>query len=463
MAGTSARTARSRTARWRSSWSRRSTSRTCRKAACFGSHGRRASGARFFLLLGVSTWGSDPRRGSDPALGTSSHLNTTILAPMLRRACLRIALVLLPAVSLPADQPPSLVLLTLDTTRADYVGRVVAGKSLTPNLDALARSGARFTSALAPAPLTLPAHCSLMTGLEPSRARRARQRRFGASRRHPDAGGRPRRSRVRHGRVRVVAGPRSPFRPRPGLRAVRRRDGRRAGGGAGISGARRRGGHRRGARMGVGRLARPSLFSVGPLLRSARARTSLPATGSAGRATSGMRARWPTWIARSGVCSRSCRRAPGGRIVAAVGDHGEMLGEHGEKEHGIFVYRSALDVPLILSGPGIPAGRSVGQRVATRALPGTLLVLLGLRRTPARSARGSPASWRARRRRRRRSTASPFCPKAPTGGARSRRRPTRGTASSPPRGRSSTTSRKTRPRPTISSGRVGRMRGRCRK
>ena len=70
--------------------------------------------------------------------------------------------------------------------------------------------------------------------------------------------------------------------------------------------------------------------------------------------------------------------SPGGRIVAAVGDHGEMLGEHGEKEHGIFVYQSALSVPLILSGPGIPAGRSIGQRVATRALPGTLLVLLGL-------------------------------------------------------------------------------------
>ncbi len=68
---------------------------------------------------------------------------------------------------------------------------------------------------------------------------------------------------------------------------------------------------------------------------------------------------------------------PGGRIVAAVGDHGEMLGEHGEKEHGIFVYRSALGVPLVLSGPGVPAGRSVGQRVATRALPGTLLALLG--------------------------------------------------------------------------------------
>src|SRR5262249_27487012 len=63
-------------------------------------------------------------------------------------------------------------------------------------------------------------------------------------------------------------------------------------------------------------------------------------------------------------------------LVAVVGDHGEMLGEHGEKEHGIFLYRSALEVPLILSGPGVPAGRAIGETVGTRAVPATLLRLL---------------------------------------------------------------------------------------
>ena len=63
--------------------------------------------------------------------------------------------------------PASLVLITLDTTRADHVGRLVAGRPLTPHLDALARGGTRFTRALTPSPLTLPAHCSLMTGLDP--------------------------------------------------------------------------------------------------------------------------------------------------------------------------------------------------------------------------------------------------------------------------------------------------------
>ncbi|MBW2241953.1 MAG: sulfatase-like hydrolase/transferase [Deltaproteobacteria bacterium] len=43
-------------------------------------------------------------------------------------------------------------------------------------------------------------------------------------------------------------------------------------------------------------------------------------------------------------------------IVAATSDHGESLGEHGERTHSILVYDSVLRVPLILSGPGIPSG-----------------------------------------------------------------------------------------------------------
>jgi hypothetical protein len=46
-----------------------------------------------------------------------------------RAASLFVAAVLLASVARAADPPPSLVLLTLDTTRADYVGRTVAGTS----------------------------------------------------------------------------------------------------------------------------------------------------------------------------------------------------------------------------------------------------------------------------------------------------------------------------------------------
>jgi choline-sulfatase len=44
-------------------------------------------------------------------------------------------------------------------------------------------------------------------------------------------------------------------------------------------------------------------------------------------------------------------------LVLVTADHGESLGEHGEDTHGIFVYDATLLVPFILAGPGVPAGR----------------------------------------------------------------------------------------------------------
>ena len=75
-------------------------------------------------------------------------------------------------------------------------------------------------------------------------------------------------------------------------------------------------------------------------------------------------------------------------IIILVGDHGEEFAEHGVVEHGGSLYRQALQVPLVISGPGgIPAGVRVAQPVSTRALPATVLELLGLHGTivPGRS------------------------------------------------------------------------------
>jgi arylsulfatase A-like enzyme len=60
---------------------------------------------------------------------------------------------------------PHMVLVTLDTFRADHLG-ALSGGDLTPNLDALAAEGALFTQAVTTAPLTAPAHASMLTGLE---------------------------------------------------------------------------------------------------------------------------------------------------------------------------------------------------------------------------------------------------------------------------------------------------------
>lgn len=69
----------------------------------------------------------------------------------------------------PLSQGPGLnvVLITLDTTRADRLGCYGYQDAVTPNLDAIARNGVRFAKAYAPVPLTLPSHASIMTGRNP--------------------------------------------------------------------------------------------------------------------------------------------------------------------------------------------------------------------------------------------------------------------------------------------------------
>jgi arylsulfatase A-like enzyme len=68
-----------------------------------------------------------------------------------------------------SDGPRSAVLITLDTTRADALGCFGGKSGITPALDALASESVLFESAFSVAPLTLPAHASMLTGLYPLR------------------------------------------------------------------------------------------------------------------------------------------------------------------------------------------------------------------------------------------------------------------------------------------------------
>jgi len=63
---------------------------------------------------------------------------------------------------------PNVVLITIDTLRADHLGAYGYSKIETPNLDALAQRGARFSLAITPQPQTNPAHATLFTGLRPT-------------------------------------------------------------------------------------------------------------------------------------------------------------------------------------------------------------------------------------------------------------------------------------------------------
>jgi arylsulfatase A-like enzyme/Flp pilus assembly protein TadD len=67
-------------------------------------------------------------------------------------------------------------------------------------------------------------------------------------------------------------------------------------------------------------------------------------------------------------------------VVVLLSDHGEGLGEHGEDDHGILLYRWALHVPLLLKLPGSArAGSSVATPVGLTDLMPTLLSLLGVK------------------------------------------------------------------------------------
>jgi len=64
--------------------------------------------------------------------------------------------------------------------------------------------------------------------------------------------------------------------------------------------------------------------------------------------------------------------------IFLVSDHGEGLGDHGEEEHGILLYREALQVPLLMKLPGVRgAGETVAAPVALQDVYSTVLHLAG--------------------------------------------------------------------------------------
>jgi arylsulfatase A-like enzyme/Flp pilus assembly protein TadD len=112
-----------------------------------------------------------PRRRSAEAVAPRSHAGIVV-------ACATV-LVCVVAGCGPSTAPPAnaalrsgalagsnVLLVTIDTLRADRVG-AYSGSALTPTLDALAARGVRFSHAYAHAPMTLPAHTSILTGLIP--------------------------------------------------------------------------------------------------------------------------------------------------------------------------------------------------------------------------------------------------------------------------------------------------------
>lgn len=276
----------------------------------------------------------------------------------------------------PAGGSPHILLLTLDTTRADALGSYGATGSPTPNLDRLARRGLKFQRALTASPLTLPAHASLLTGLAP-----------------PEHGLRD------NGGTALGPEPKT-------LPGELQKIGYRTGAFVASRVLDRRFGLDRGFDHYDDRMAAERLGEYGYPERDAAA-----VTDSALAWVKGLEGKAPLFLWVHYYDPHAPYRAPGSRgsphpklaygeevrfmdqqigrllegleaiaqrrewLVAAVADHGESLGEHGERAHGIFLYRSVLEVPLLLAGPGVPKGKTVQETVASRRLAATLLRL----------------------------------------------------------------------------------------
>lgn len=71
------------------------------------------------------------------------------------------------------------------------------------------------------------------------------------------------------------------------------------------------------------------------------------------------------------------KKAPQNTIIAVLSDHGESLGEHGEYTHGVFVYDSTLRILFLMSGPGIPVGMRIKRQVRSIDFLPTLLESMG--------------------------------------------------------------------------------------
>ena len=280
---------------------------------------------------------------------------------------------------------PNVILVTLDTTRADHLGCYGNPGVRTPVLDGLARRGVLFEQAATASPLTLPAHCTILTGMYPTY----------------------------HG-VRVN-GNTALNEDQTTLAEVFSRRGYSCGAFIAAFVIDGRWGLKQGfehyddkldmsrsKHIDLGAIQRPANEVMDSALAWLDGRSGAPffawihlydphlpyeppepyRSEYGVRGPAGLYAgeiafmdaqigRLTAWLERTGL-DRST-------VIVLVGDHGEGLGSHGEGSHGYYVYDYAVHVPLIVVAPldGL-AGKRVPAQVRTADVFPTILDLAGV-------------------------------------------------------------------------------------
>lgn len=276
---------------------------------------------------------------------------------------------------------PNLILVTLDTVRADHLGCYGDREAVTPSLDRLAAEGLRFTSVSSAVPLTLPSHASILSGLLPPH-HGLRNNGLGA---YPADQGTLASVLAKEGyRTGAFVGAfvldhrfglnqgfevyddEIPRDPHAGITLEAERPGRdvmdRAL--AWLQGENKKD-------------SRP--FFLWVHLYDAHAPYTPPPAWAArhpGRPYDGevsevdaQVGRLMEELDRQGLADKT--------VVAVTADHGEGLGEHGEITHGLLLYEPTLHVPLLVRAPGRLKPRVVETPVSLVDLAPTLAGLLG--------------------------------------------------------------------------------------
>jgi len=294
----------------------------------------------------------------------------------------------------PVPVAENVLLITIDTLRADRVGVYGAANVETPNLDRLAREGAFARHATAHVPLTRPSHVSIFTGLYPAE----------------------------HG-IRDNVSPALPT-DVPVLAERFKAQGHATAAFVASVVLTRQSGLARGFDHYSDR------FDIGE--DDARFLNTIQKRGDevAGEAAAWIRAQkgrffawvhlydphdpyeppgryavqyaerpydgevaWSDELVGRLLAALSDARLTDRTLVVVTSDHGEGLGEHGEDVHGYFVYETTLAVPLIVRGPGVKAGTVIQPVVRAVDLFPTALDMAGLgREVPRNSGRSLRAA-----------------------------------------------------------------------
>jgi choline-sulfatase len=302
---------------------------------------------------------------------------------MLPAAVLLVAASSVPVSPAAGPSAPNIVLVTIDTLRADHVGAYGRVGVHTTTIDRLAREGVLVEEAVVAVPQTRPSHATILTGLLPY------EHGLRDNYSPPLASGTPTLASVLRGSGWETAA----F---IGAYPVSRPSGLDHGFGAyddPFSGP---------ESPGDGRTERRAAEVVDQALvwlRKPRTRpffawvhlfdphapydppapwkqrfSKSPYDGEVAYADAEL-GRLVAWLDSSGLRGRT--------LLVVTSDHGEGLGDHGEEEHMVFVYDSTLHVPLVVSWPGtLPAGARVSGQFRSVDLLATLLDLSGVKAPP---------------------------------------------------------------------------------